>query len=239
MCQTFYLEHDRCTCVYIPANFTPCAAYTLAHPEGVISEIPNPFADPEKASTVPNPDPFADPDPKENFLGQASRPKLLTRACRGLDITYKDIDFMSIDVDDLKAPKGVYCSGGITVKLARLVGGGAMECELCERADAVELVGKVALWEEEEREKEMGKGKEKEKGIFHKTAQIGTAAVKSLKGAVSGRAKKLGSSSADHSTIGEAATSRASWAQRLKLEPADPATSMYVDKFGEYIAPFC
>lgn len=177
MCQTFYFEHDDCTCIYIPANFTPCAAYSLAHAEGK-SEPPNPFADPEDPPTEPDPfadpeDPFADPVPEANPLGVASRPKLLTQAYGGLDFTYDDVDFVSVDVSGARAPKGLECSEGFAPRLAHRAEGGFVVCALCDRPDVLELVGWMGMGKDEHKHKDvdmdmdMGKDKDMDLGKYN------------------------------------------------------------------------
>lgn len=249
MCQTFYREHERCTCIYISANFTPCAAYTLAHPEQVPEMPVDPFADPEGSPTEPDPlanreNPFADPGPKANGTGHAARAKLLTRTHGGLDLTNDDIDFVSVDVDDLKAPKGVVCPDGIASTPIPRVEGEEGKCSLCDEPDVLEMVedfenGKSErVWRESSKREKAGKetGKGKEKGVFHKTTQMGSAAVKSLKGAVRGKVKSSEIGSVEYSSIGPKESPKKDWTQWLKT---DPSKSMYFDQWGRAIPPFC
>lgn len=170
MCQSVYLEHDTCTCIYIAANFIPCEAYSLAHPEDV-SDPPSPSPDP--AGYTPDledpfaeqKDPFADPadpvdpfaDPKDPFadpdsasdtplLARALRPKLLVRTHRGLDITHEDLDFVSLDVDGSWAPKGLQCPTG---KIEAIRGQRDKDekraCPLCERPEVSGMLEQMRL----------------------------------------------------------------------------------------------
>lgn len=245
MCQTFYLEHDKCTCIYVPAIFTPCAPYILAHP-GALCEMPNPFADPTETSTEPDPivdpseipaepdpfadpeDPFADPVPKPNLIGQAPRPKLITKAFQGLNLTCNDIDFVSVELNDTRAPRGLYCVEGITARLVHRTGGEESVCSLCDKPDVLELVEgmKTRSGEWEVSWKEAGKGKGK--GFFHK-----------IKSAVSGRAKKSESGLGDDAAVGEGESSVGRGKEKKEKKPRDPTKSMYMDKWGGYIPPYC
>ena len=203
MCQTFYETHEKCTCIFIQAHFAPCTAYSRAHPE-VLVERPDAFADTKRHST--DLDPFADPqglsaDPvlETKGLGKAARPKLLTRKFRGLDLACHDIDFVSIDINELRAPKGLRCSELNMPRLVPRPKGETVACRLCDRPDVLEKVERIVKWREEGSRKEVergeGKGKENEnekgKGFLHKTAKLGKVAIRTLKGVVSGKSKKM------------------------------------------------
>ena len=201
MCQTFYEKHEKCTCIFVQADFAPCAAYSHAHPE-VLFETFDPFADTKRHSTDVDPfvdpqDVFADPVLETTLVGKAARPKLLTRICQGLDLAFHDTDFVSIDINELRAPKGLHCSEVITSRLVHRQKGKIVACRLCDRPDVMEKVESIVEWQEEGRRKELEKrerktqDKEKEKGngFLHKTAKLGTATIKSLKG-VSGKSKR-------------------------------------------------
>ena len=204
MCQTFYEEHERCTCIFVRAEFAPCTAYSHAHPE-VLIERSDPFADTKRYSA--DVDSFADPealsaDPvlETGLEGKAARPKLLTRNYRGLDLDCHGIDLVSIDIDGLRAPKGLLCSEPITPTLVNRPKGEVVACRLCDRPDVLEKVERLVKWQEEGSRKEVEKreGKRKGKGFLHKTAKLGTAAIMSLKGAVSGKLRKLKNDSTAH-----------------------------------------
>ena len=210
MCQTFYEKHEKCACIFVQAEFAPCAAYSHAHPE-VLVERPDPFADTKRHSTdvdsfADPQDRFADPVLETGHMGKAARPKLLTRTYRGLDLACYGIDFVSIDINDLCAPKGLLCSESITPKLVNRPKGEIVACRLCDRPDVLEKVESIVKWQGEgsgkELEKREGKrkekGNEKGKGFLHKTAKLGTAAIRSLKGAVSGKWKKMKNDSTAH-----------------------------------------
>lgn len=202
MCQTFYEKNEKCTCIFVQADFAPCAAYSHAHPE-VLFERLDPFADTKRHSTDVDPfvdpqDVFADPVLEKTLVGKAARPKLLTRICEGLDLAYDDIDFVSIDINELRAPKGLHCSEFTASRLVHRQKGEIVACRLCDRPDVKEKVESIVEWQEEGRRKELEKSKtktqDKEKdrgnGFLHKTAKLGTATIKSLKGAVSGTSKR-------------------------------------------------
>lgn len=224
----------------------------------------DPFADPEDTSTESDPsadpeDPFADPDdpfvdpedppedpsPKGDYLGQAPRSKLLTYTHSRLDITYRNNDFVSVDVDDSRAPKGVACTEGIISRLVYSPGDENRKCPLCEKPDVMDIIQGIEKWDEETTGREVGNGKEeqkdkeKEKGIFQKTAQIGTAAVKLLKNAVGSKAKKQQSNSKDYSVIEEEESSTDKRAEKKEVKRAELRRSMYMDKWGRPIAPYC
>lgn len=266
MCQAFFKEHHRCTCIYIPAIFAPCPAFILANSEAICERptVPtDPFADPEDTSTETNPfadpeDPFADPEPfvnpedasanpspKGTFLGQAPRSKLLTYTHSRLGLTYGDTDFVSVDVDDSRAPNGVKCTEGIISRLVYRAGDENRKCPLCDKPDVMNIVQGIEKWEKERKGTEVGKGKDKvkekesEKGIFNKTAQIGTAAVKLLKSAASSKAKKQENNSKGYSIIGEEKSSVDKRAEKKEKKPAGPRDSMYVDNWGNPITPWC
>ncbi|KAM0805918.1 hypothetical protein BDR22DRAFT_816788 [Usnea florida] len=210
MCQTFYEKHEKCTCIFVQAEFTPCAAYSQAHPE-VLIEGPDPFAVTKRHSTdvdsfADPQDTFADPVSETNLVGKAASPKLLTKRCRGLDLACHGIDFVSIDINDLRAPKGLLCSEIITSRLVDRREGEIVACRLCDRPDVLEKAESIVKWHQEEsrkkREKREGKrkeeGNEKGKGFLRKTGKLGTAAIRSLKGAVSERLKKMKNDSTAH-----------------------------------------
>lgn len=204
----------------------------------------DPFADPQESSTTS--DPFADPEDlptesiSETVQGQATRAKLLTHMHDGLDVTIGDVDFVSSDVisgdvNDLRVPKGVICPHGITPTRVSRVEGEDGECPLCE---APEVLGQVEIIDKmnkgwvsnAERKAETVKGKEK--GIFAKTAKIGSAAVKSLKSVASGKGKKSEIRSVEYSTIGEGEDSGGKSSEDKKKKKKEkkerPATlSMY------------
>lgn len=248
MCQTFYKEHDKCTCIYLLDTFTPCTAYALAHPEK-FPEIPqDPFADPEESPEPSNPfadpeDISADPVPETDSPLQAARAKLLIQTREGLDLTLDDTDYVSSDVDDSKAPKGVICPEGIiTPTLLGRVEGEDGECPLCETPEVLERVDRIDRmrkgWSRgaADRKAEMAKGKEKErgkeKGIFHKTTRIGSAAVKSLKSVAGGKAKKEDFTAVAYATVGEGESSGSKSAENKNRKEEEkkekPATwSMY------------
>ena len=213
MCQTFYVEHEKCTCIFVQAEFAPCIAYSHAHPEVLLGKL-DPFADPKRHLTDIDPfadpqDLFADPVLEPRLVGKAARPKLLTRICQGLDLACHGVDFVSIDINELRAPKGLRCSEVITPRLVHRQMGESVACRLCDRPDVLEKVESIVKWQEEGRRKEVekrkgkGKGKEKEKGkgFLHKTAKLGTAAIKSLKVAVSGRSKRLKNDSISYRAV--------------------------------------
>ena len=191
MCQTFYETHEKCTCIFIQAEFAPCAAYSHAHPE-VLVERSDPFADTKRHST--DLDPFADPVLEAEFAGKAARPKLLTKKFRELDLACHDINFMSIDINELRAPKGLRCS-----ELVHRQKGEIVACRLCDRPDVLKKVERIVTWQEEGSSKEVEtrgkKGKKKEnekgKGFLHKTAKLGKVAIRTLKGVVSGNSNKM------------------------------------------------
>lgn len=98
MCQMFYLDHDKCTCIYDPKRF---AAQTLAHGlskmSGASAEAvempaePDPFAvleDPFAALEVP----FVDPVLKYKIIKLAPRPKPPAQTYKSLNITQDGID---------------------------------------------------------------------------------------------------------------------------------------------------
>ena len=193
MCQTFYEEHEKCTCIFIQAKFAPCTTYSHAHPE-VLIERPDPFADTKRHSTdvesfADPQDSFADPVLETGPVGKAARPKLLTKKYRGLDLACHDIDFVSTDIDKSRAPKGLLCSESITPRLVNRGKGEIVACRLCGRPDVLEMVERIVKWQKEN---------EKGKGFLHKTAKLGTAAIRSLKGAVSGKLKKMKNDSTGH-----------------------------------------
>ena len=262
MCQTFYLEHDKCTCIYVPAIFTPCAPYIFAHP-GAVCDMSNPFADPSETSTEPDPfvdpsetptepnpfvdasetptepdpfadpeDPFADPVPKPNLIGQAPRPKLITKAFQGLNLTCNNIDFVSVELNDTRAPRGLYCVEGITARLVHSTGGEESVCSLCDKPDVLELVGgmRTRSGEWQVRGEEAGKGKGK--GFFHR-----------IKSAVGGRANKSESGLGDDGAAvggGEGSKGKGKEKKEKKEKKSrDPTKSMYMDKWGGYIPPYC
>ena len=214
MCRTFYKKHDKCTCIYILANFTPCPSYILAHPEE--EEIPkmpqDPFADPQESPTTSNP--FADPEEpvsEPDTPAQADRAKLLIHTYEELNVTIDDVDYVSSDLDDSKAPKGVICPEGvITATPVGRVGGEDGECPLCETPEVLERVERIDKMRKgwlrnsdrkvETAKKAREKVKEKEKSIFHKTTR---AAVKSLKNVAGGKAKKEELTSVEYASIGE------------------------------------
>ena len=198
MCQTFYETHEKCTCIFIQAEFAPCAAYSHAHPE-VLVERSDPFADTKRDSTdldrfADPQDPFADPVLETELPGKAARPKLLTRKFRDLDLACHDIDFVSIDNNQLRAPKGLRCS-----ELVYRQKGEIVACRLCDSPDVLEKVQRIVTRQEEGSSKEVetrgkkGKKKknEKGKGFLHKTAKLGKVAIRTLKGVVSGKSKKM------------------------------------------------
>ena len=202
MCQTFYEKHEKCTCIFVQADFAPCAAYSHAHPE-VLFEGCDPFADTKRYSTDVDPfvdpqDVFTDPVLETTLVGKAARPKLLTRICQGLDLAYHDTDFVSIDINELRAPKGLHCSEVTTSRLVHRQKGEIVACRLCDRPDVMEKVESIIEWQEEGRRKELEKSKtktqdkEKERGngFLHKTAKLGTTTIESLKGAVNGKSKR-------------------------------------------------
>lgn len=261
MCQTFYLEHADCTCIYASKTFSPCAAYAIAHQEDLVW-VPNPFgnpketsperdafADPEESSTEADPfadpedpeNPFADPDPKASFVTLDSNHKILTDACEGLDFSYKNIDIVSLDVNSTRAPNGLECSAGITAQHAYRAGNQSVPCLLCNRPEVMEIVDEMRKFREEKKAKDegKGKGKGKVKEIFHKSAKSGSAAVKSLKSKVSGGAKKGENASGEDSAIGqkESPKPKKKFVQKLKEDPDDDDT-MYRDLWGERIPPF-
>ena len=203
MCQMFYVTHEKCTCIFIRVHYAPCAAYSHAHPE-VLVERPDPFADTKRHST--DLDPFADPqdrsaDPvlETEDVGKAARPKLLTREFQGLDLACYGIDFVSIDINETRAPKGLRCSELNTPRLVHRPKGETVACRLCDRPDVLENVESIVKCQEEgsrkEVEKAEGKGKEKEnekgKGFLYKTAKLGKVAIRTLKGVVSGKSKNM------------------------------------------------
>lgn len=201
----FHETHEKCTCIFIQAHFAPCAAYSHAHPE-VLVERPDPFADTKRHST--DFDPFAYPQDrsadlvlKTEAVGKAARPKLLTRNFRVLDLACHGIDFVSIDINELRAPKGLRCSDLNTPRLVHRPKREIVAYRLCDIPHMLEKVESKVKWQEEDRRKEAEKGegeakdKEKEnekgKGFLQKTAKLGKAAIRSLKGVVSGKSKKL------------------------------------------------
>ena len=202
MCQTFYEKHEKCACIFVQAEFAPCTAYSHAHPE-VLIETSDPFADTKRHS---NEGMSADPVLETGLEGKAARPKLLTRKYRGLDLDCHGIDFVSIDTNKLLAPKGLLCSEPITPTLVDRPKGEVVACRLCGRPDVLETVESIVKWQEERSRKELEsregkrkeKGNEKGKGFLHKTAKLGTAAIRSLKGAVSGKLKKMKNESTAH-----------------------------------------
>ena len=99
---------------YTSREFSILAPPTFLLTLEITAEVPDPPRDIEVDHTRPVPiadlsDSFADPEPKANICRQASSPKLLMHAPEGLDFTNDNIDFVSIDVDDSKAPKGTSC----------------------------------------------------------------------------------------------------------------------------------
>lgn len=166
MCQTFYKEHERCSCIYILTKYIPCREYT--HPEKDPEMLQDPFADPQESpsssdpeespslsdpdesSTISDPfadaeeDPFAVPIPAEPISKtktplQATRPKLLTHKHEGLDLTHNGIDFISNDVDDSIAPKGVLCPRAIIATSVPRAEGEDGKCALCDVPDALAI----------------------------------------------------------------------------------------------------
>ena len=185
-------------------------ATTLIH-ISVPAQGPDPFSDTKRHSTdvdsfADPQDPFADPVLGKSLVGKAASPKLLTKRCRGLDLACHGIDFVSIDINDLRAPKGLLCSEIITSRLVDRREEKIVACRLCDRPDVLEKVGSIVKWHQEEsrkeREKREGKRKEEEnekgKGFLRKTGKLGTAAIRSLKGTVSGKLKKLKNDSTAH-----------------------------------------
>lgn len=220
MCKTFYLQHANCTCIFIHADFTACTAWLLAHPESIRYVLPDPFADPPEPLADLDPfadpeDPFADPPepPEQEFRGHAGKPKLLTWKHTEIAFRYGDIDFMSFDMDGVKAPMGVECPNGIIAEPFHGAEGDATDygdkeqkkagphttddrkCPLCDDPDLLkEIRGweeDAWMWGEEERRNEVGKGKGKQKGLLHKTTQIGTAAVKIFRKTRRSKTKKV------------------------------------------------
>ena len=265
MCQTFYLCHENCTCIYILQVFIPCATYSLVHsketfympdpfavpkksstgpdpfadPEEEPSPEPNPFADPEEENSTES-DPFADPeipiadpDPKSNYVALGPNSKILTEAYARIDFTYEGIDFVSIDVDDIKAPKALKCSAGITARQVYCAGRGYKLCMLCDRPKVLTIVEEMVKWREE------GKGKGKEKGILRKTVQMGTAALKSRKSQASSIAKISEDSSGEASATAQKEKPKRGWIQRLKMLLEDPENTMYMESRERPIIPFC
>ena len=185
MCQTFYLQHQECTCILVLQEYIPCDAVS-PHPMAGVSggndptTDSNPFADPQ--------DPFADPQPKEEIPLQADTPKLLTWTITGLDFEYNEFDYVSIDVDQSMAPKSLRCPKGVTPKLKQRAKGQDTACLLCNRPDVLELIRRWKNGEIDEYGTETGKGKAKEKekkrGTFQK------AAITMFKNTIRGRAKE-------------------------------------------------
>ncbi|CAF9935399.1 hypothetical protein IMSHALPRED_010214 [Imshaugia aleurites] len=250
MCQTFYLEHDTCTCLYIPNRFSPCGAQRIAHGFCETPADPeDPFADPV--------DPFAEPIPKPYIGGAAFRPKLLARAYRGLNFTYEGVDYLSTDVCDLLEPEGMVCpEGGLTNRRIYRAEGAYKGCVLCDKPDVLQISREIQNWEyrermgegeekkkEKEKEKEKKSEKEKTKSIFHKTAQIGTAAVKSFKSAIGGKAKTAEDGSAIDKTVEvktvEKKESSADKGAGNEEKPKKVRKSMYLDQWGDPIPLFC
>ena len=101
MCQMFYLDHDKCTCIYDPKHFAPCAAQTLAHG---LSQISGAFAEPVGMPAEPDPFavlenpfaalevPFVDPVLKYKIIKLAPRPKPPAQTYKSLNITHDGID---------------------------------------------------------------------------------------------------------------------------------------------------
>ena len=218
----------------------------FADPEEEPSLERNPFADPEEETSAAS-DPFADPetpiadpDPEDNYVALGPNPKILTAAYSGLNFAYKDIDVVSTDVDDTKAPKGLKCPGGITAEQIYRFGRESNKpCMLCDRPEVLGIVEEMVKWREEGKAKGEGKGKGQKKGIFHRTAQMGTAAVKSLKSSASSKAKMPEDSSGEDSATGQEEKPKRGWVQRLKVLLEDPENTMYRDVRGEPIPPFC
>lgn len=165
-----------------------------ADPEDPFADPEDPFADPEDSSTNPN-DPVIDPSPRLDCQEQGFKPKLITRSFEGLDFSYHDIDIVSFNVDNSKAPKGLQCSERITPSPMILSKGDSLLCPLCEDPGSSKLYTglrkrqKEYRKEKEREEKVKGKreGREdtqekgKEKAILQKSAQTGKSFVNGLK----------------------------------------------------------
>ena len=90
--------------------------------------VQDPFAEPDN--------PFADPIPvaaSNPPFAQSARPKVLTRLQAGVNFNADGVDFVSVDVADVYAPKGVVCEKGVVPKCLGKRGMDVGGCLFCGR----------------------------------------------------------------------------------------------------------
>lgn len=179
--------------------FSACPEDPFVDPEDPFADPEDPFADPEDPSTDPE-DPIADPSPELDSVGQGFMPKLITWSFEDLDFNYHDIDFVSFNVDDTRAPKALQCSEKLSTSSIHLPQGESYLCPLCEDPKSLKLVtGLRERGKEIAREKEMeSRRKDKEKATHQISAKIGKSFVNGLKSRFR-KKEKIGDSSVQRS----------------------------------------
>ena len=199
MCRTFYHPHKHCECICISKQYIPCSAYLHAHSELIYEK--NDFrtgteADPTTIDPFADPvDPFTDPNLDNGTVyGEGPRHKLVTQRYKALAFTYDDIDYLSKDVDDSMAPRGLICPEFLSPELMTGAKADGTPCLLCDRPELLELLERL---KEGKDTKEKGKEKNdaKEPSALRKT---GTAAIKFFQRAVNSGGKKSGGRSGDN-----------------------------------------
>ena len=227
MCRTFYHPHQHCECICVSKRYIPCSAYLHAHSELIYEKVDfctGTEADPTAVDPFADPvDPFTDPNlDNGTVFGDCPRHKLVTRRCKALAFTYDDIDYLSKDVDDAMAPRGLVCPEFITPELVTEAKGDP--CLLCDKPELLELLQGL---KEGKGTKEKGKEKNdaKEPSALRKT---GTAAIKFFQKAVKSGAKRSGGSSGDNKKSEEkkeAAEKRAQEEERNFWYPFAPPSA--------------
>ena len=171
----------------------------MADSEGSSNDPEDSLADSE-GSSADSEDSPVDPSPKAVFERQIFWPKLLTQNFRGLNISYRHIDFVSMDVNSSMAPKGLRCWDHFASSLTHDAKGTPVLCPLCKNPDVLMIIEAWKAWEKDRSKEKKCKGKSKrkvdgkekgnEKVVSQNRAHFGTLVANSFRKAVSSRATK-------------------------------------------------